>query len=998
MTDSSTPVLDSRTSAGIVDELIELRPAWTPELVPLPGDPTWALFQIFGRYAQIVLDRLNQAPDKNLLAFLDMLGISLIPAKPARAPVVFVPVPNAADAIVPAGTRLGAKVPGRSEPLIYETEETQAIAAAKLTDLFTLWPARDEYTDHSPQAVTAPEPFTLFQPPKPVPHEFYLAHDTLFAFSGRATLEIEFELSAPGSKPMTIGWEFWDGNVWRPFREFDPANPDAGRDGTNGFTRSGIVSLKAECGESKKTKVNEVEAHWIRGRATEPLPTEPGRAWPMVDRIRVRSVILAEEMSAFAPETAFADALKLDIGKAFYPFDQQPKPGSALYLNSEPAFAKPGARVTLDADDSATPLESNYTITQNPTLAMEYWNGRSWQNLDIATSTLLAFAKSGTSFQFTVPADIAKGKVNEQEGYWVRIGIVAKTFAAEQEVKFTDSSSSTTNTLKLVTTIPPALQNLRITYTYRSPWHRPDHCLTFHDFQWTVHSDDIRWPGNPFPAFRDIADTTAAVYFGFDRPLPNDTVGIFLDIIENPKTAPRLVWEAWNGTAWVEVTVEDSTGGFSRPGLVRAIAPALSVPAETALLARFGTPRAWLRARLKEDGAPLESTVGGVWFNAAWAAQLETVAGEVLGGSRGVPNQTFFFTRTSILPGEEIEVRELEGARAHVEFPILQDELLSRGFTTDDLRTVVDPRTGKVREVWVRWRGTPHFYFSGPDDRHYLIERARGRLIFGDGLSAKIPPAGTGNIRAKLYRAGGGSLGNVPAGAISQIMSGVLAQGVSNPRSAEGGADGEVPEAAAVRGPNVLRHRERSLSAADYEALAKEASPAVAAARLLPATHANGRPAPGWVTLAIVPHSADAQPQPSYELRQQVHAYIAARAPATLPAEHISVIGPKYLAIGISALLIPRDLSDAGRAQQGAVAALARFLHPLTGGPEGRGWPFGRGVYQSDVAAILENIPGVDHVEQLQLRLDDIPAGDSVEVAPDRMVVAGPIRIEVRGI
>ncbi|MEB2364055.1 MAG: hypothetical protein OZ929_22170, partial [Bryobacterales bacterium] len=68
------------------------------------------------------------------------------------------------------------------------------------------------------------------------------------------------------------------------------------------------------------------------------------------------------------------------------------------------------------------------------------------------------------------------------------------------------------------------------------------------------------------------------------------------------------------------------------------------------------------------------------------------------------------------------------------------------------------------------------------------------------------------------------------------------------------------------------------------------------------------------------------------------------------------------------------------------------------GGPEGRGWPFGRGVYQSDVAAILENIPGVDHVEQLQLRLDDIPAGDSVEVAPDRMVVAGPIRIEVRGI
>jgi hypothetical protein len=48
------------------------------------------------------------------------------------------------------------------------------------------------------------------------------------------------------------------------------------------------------------------------------------------------------------------------------------------------------------------------------------------------------------------------------------------------------------------------------------------------------------------------------------------------------------------------------------------------------------------------------------------------------------------------------------------------------------------------------------------------------------------------------------------------------------------------------------------------------------------------------------------------------------------------------------------------------------------------------------VAAILEGIPGVDHAEFLELRLDDTPVGDSVTVPPDRMVVAGDIRLEVR--
>jgi hypothetical protein len=65
------------------------------------------------------------------------------------------------------------------------------------------------------------------------------------------------------------------------------------------------------------------------------------------------------------------------------------------------------------------------------------------------------------------------------------------------------------------------------------------------------------------------------------------------------------------------------------------------------------------------------------------------------------------------------------------------------------------------------------------------------------------------------------------------------------------------------------------------------------------------------------------------------------------------------------------------------------------GGPESAGWAFGRDVYLSDVAAILERVPGVDYVSELSLLLDNAPQGEVVPVPIDRIVVAGRLRIRL---
>ena len=62
----------------------------------------------------------------------------------------------------------------------------------------------------------------------------------------------------------------------------------------------------------------------------------------------------------------------------------------------------------------------------------------------------------------------------------------------------------------------------------------------------------------------------------------------------------------------------------------------------------------------------------------------------------------------------------------------------------------------KVQEVWVRWHRQPNLYLSGPGDRHYMLERSRGRVIFGDGVNGRLLPAGTDNVRRpRLSRRGG---------------------------------------------------------------------------------------------------------------------------------------------------------------------------------------------------------------------------------------------------
>jgi hypothetical protein len=78
-------------------------------------------------------------------------------------------------------------------------------------------------------------------------------------------------------------------------------------------------------------------------------------------------------------------------------------------------------------------------------------------------------------------------------------------------------------------------------------------------------------------------------------------------------------------------------------------------------------------------------------------------------------------------------------------------------------------------------------------------------------------------------------------------------------------------------------------------------------------------------------------------------------------------VGPDWLQLDVRAEVVPQQLEAATDVQTAILERLRAFLHPLSGGPEGEGWEFGRKPHRSDLYALIEDTPGVDHVRRLEL-------------------------------
>jgi predicted phage baseplate assembly protein len=427
---------------------------------------------------------------------------------------------------------------------------------------------------------------------------------------------------------------------------------------------------------------------------------------------------------------------------------------------------------------------------------------------------------------------------------------------------------------------------------------------------------------------------------------------------------PPIQWQVWQGgaTRWATCELDyDGTGGFNESGEIILHLPAMAQRELQGLNAY------WLRCILTDaqSGAgaykvspvlrSLRIEARGGTVNTHHAI---TVHNEVLGTSDGTPGQAFKLLHTPILALDP-----------------LQDSL------------IMEPPGGSGKPQ--SWQEVTDFADSGPEDRHFTLDKLDGTLTLGPSLLqpdghiyrfGAVPDKGS-LLRFSRYQYGGGVEGNVSRDTLSVLKSSIpYVARVTNRAAAVGGRDAQSLDDARLRAPQMLRTRTRAVTVDDYEYLTCQVPGVARACCLAPGPQPGDRndPQPGQVFVIVLPQTDVPQGRIplerltlSAEMRSAILAHLNARR---LLGTALEARQPQYIWVSVQAVLRVPERSDPALiidVQRCAEEALYRYLNPYVGGPRGDGWPFGRALNRSEIYGLLQGIKNVEFVEDVQMSISE---------------------------
>jgi hypothetical protein len=964
------PKLDDRDFDDIVAEAVRLIPRYAPEWTNHnPSDPGITLLELAAWMTDVILYRLNRVPEKNYVAFLNLLGIKLRPPQAARALLTFNLTDGAEKQTIPEGTQIATPQAADEETITFETTRNLNVTKVKLDRCFTYW--NEQYGDYSNDIVVGREEgFEVFGGAERAERFLYLGDSRFAGLGDEAVLKIFLGCPDHGGRDMArlLEWEFWNGSRWK---EFYSAGIEVDR---------GEAAFRGPA-EVQPVTVHGIEDLWIRGRLAE-VPQNPQET--EIDTVRVRIEVLGE---GIPPERAYANLesgsyIGLDLGKNMWPFGKEPRVDCCLYIGSKEIFRTPGAEVLVEFQLADLAIVPAAKPSDDLTIAWEYWDGRKWRLIGKAgprgprpggaadlgfNDQTFCLSKAGT-VSFIRPKDMAIGEVGGDENYWVRARIEMGDYGKAGVYSLENDKWVWKDDKPLR---PPCVKVMSL--RYREEYKETKHVVAFNDFRYRDLTEDARTEYTLFQPFDAVPEESPTLYLGFNGKLPNEEISVFFQMTENLgadagwETEQRVIWEYNNGASWQNLPVRDGTKGFVESGFIDFLGPDDFNPS-----LKFTEERHWIRARLENGGYVTPPRIVRILMNTVEARHVMTMRNEILGSSDGTPLQAFGFSQQPLLEGEIIEVREREPPSGEV-----YEEL-----GEDPVRTAGQDEGGGV---WVRWKGVDSFFESGPNSRHYIRDYITGRIQFGDGRRGYIPQEGRNNIVAKRYQVGGGAQGNVNQGTLTALTRAIsYIDSVTNWMPAAGGSDAESVDEAKARAPYHIKSRDRAVTADDFEQLALRAITTIARAKCLPDPSHQGH-----VTVVLVPKLDEKHIDltkkliPSAEVLRFVKKYLDERR---LVGTILSVVKPRYEEFSVKVTLLRRTIGASDRLRRDIEERLRRFMHPIYGGRDAKGWPFGRPVLKSDLVHLVEEVPGVDAVDSLQIFDEDRRvAVEQVRIGPDAL-------------
>jgi len=931
-----------------ISHIVDHCPEWTNHN---SSDPGITLVELFSYMTELTQYRLNKVPQKNYLAFLDLLGIKQRLATPAKSRVQFklstgyqMGQDSKDTVFIKKGSVLSSIADEENEALTYETNKDFHISNAKLINLysksFDKERKKSRIINYSKNLETK-KAFFPFNKNGTSDNrsEIYLFCDELYVLQNDVKMSVLFRLpTSMRTFDITddflqmMQWEFYDGISWQRLDiaydlniNIDDNDADVISvtfNGNNELFEKGNIS-----------QFSENEQFYIRAILNE------SPIWLPDFSVYEVSIVTNSNDDGVLPQSCYYNYEQLDMNNNFYPFGTRPTIGDAMldelfYIRCDQAFIEKDTKVIIEFMHSNS---ASYTMPKgydNIQIIWEYslGNGK-WNQLDV-NDLSSNFTQQG-SISFIVPKSFEKVIINAEEGYWIRGKIVSGNYGQE-EISIFDSQ---TNELKITpaTLNPPVLSSINIKYS--QPRHDIDKCYVFNNYKY----EPIVFEKNkPVNFFKQDTEYEEALYLGFDSYLSEKEIIIYFDLenIEelNYVNGQRVLkWEILHQKRWVALTIEDETEGLSISGDVKIKLPKIESLEEYTLYIDT-LKRMWLRVSVLFNSMKSFPKINMLLLNSVEVSQQKSFKNETIGFSQGLPDMKFFLDNNNLVNAPIVVIEDVE------------------------------------------YKAVERFIDYGKDEPIFRFNGITGEIKFGDGVYGKIPPLGA-EIIVKKYATTAGAKGNLPAKKINILQEAInYVDSVENISSCIDGHDSDSIDDLKRFAPSVLKTMQRAVNVEDYEHLSLQYSTFVKKAKCI--VHNNE------VIILIMNQNIIKDRgflKPSFI--RELQSYL----------EDLSMITvkPKVQGIVVSSLKVNIKLKYSDETtrpirsilEQELLTKVENYFDPLTG-LHGNGYPIGRKISKNDFQSIVTAINSSCFISELTLIKDSTKSQDSSIVLSYNEVVA----------
>ena len=926
--------IDTRAEEDIRNEITGLAGSYDTGWEPDEANPDIgsAIAGIFAHEVAENIDRMNEIMDRYHTEFVNMLDISLLPAKPASSIVVCELTDDTiSGAGIPKGTKL---LTDSEEPIVFETEHGLYVTSSELKSAFM--------ADRETGAIVPL--LGSFYNPELIPGEELLAE---YIGNGNSSGEASI-------KPFTLFGESGgiDRNVVVFYHStvFDCENDDIYvriEDGEelvadikekrvrfaylseNGIKDYTYCELRPD-GQTFVLRKYEANRKVMAGNEWYSMLLMVADRAPLESRHVKRIAFSSHGRPSYA-ENINNGSNDLDI-EHFLPFTDTISLYDDCYICHDNYFSKAGAKIDISFDLSLGEHKVSYTMEQveeslkiikrKPKtvthdipgdcyveeVAFEYFNGTGWKKLPVISDMRGMFSTEDSTgrceISFICPDDWVEQTTGPYEGRCIRMQV----------------TKAENCYMRPCIHHYPEIKNLMIAYSYEDEYVDGERAETIIGTSRREITDKLK-SDDGYMTFLAGSYTEDALYLGFSKPMESGPVSILFslsDSMEYEGLKCRFEYVASDGFRPMKVL--DYTQEFTHSGVIMFIPPA---DMHSAVLE--GRNAYWIRvvrSRVNDDPDIYENLplVEGIALNAVQVSNIETRPTQSFFIEEVEPNMQFYLGVNHIL---DVDVWVNEMGRHS------RERMITMWNDDPDNVIVEQDSLGGITAFYRRWQETDRLE-TAENPRSYQLDRLLNRIIFGDGIKTWIPNVTDNEAIRCTVRCCNGRQGNVGADMITEPQGYLMYIGnITNPVKAYGGSDIEELDNALSRGASILSSRNRLVTMQDYIRAIKAYSDTIDQVSGIVGKTKNGKGKPGDLTFVLLMKDYADGSYAFHRIVGELTKHLLEQSEITVTEKHLHIVEPTFVELSVSLWINVINMDDSFEIQALIQRTMSEYLNPV---------------------------------------------------------------------